>query len=250
MNGRVQSRQSGVGLPPLTRTVKWLIIICGICFFVELVLAQHWVSLFIVVVQDNLMLVPGDVLRGKVWMLLTHGFLHDPSQISHILLNMFGLYIFGPVFESAWGRGRFLRLYFGSLLGSGLTTVVVSALWPGFVDPYIPHLGASGAVMGLLAAFSVTYPQRYLYLFFVIPIKAKFILPLAVVIDIVVVFFEPISITGHWGGMLIGGLIASGFWNPRKIAATYEQHKLKRRKRQLHLVDTEDDDEWRGPYLN
>lgn len=88
--------------------------------------------------------VPLLVAHGEYWRLLTAMFLH--ASIGHLVLNLFGLYLFGSLIESAFGTLRYLAIYF-------VTGLAASAASFAFGDPLIPAVGASGAIFGLLGAW-------------------------------------------------------------------------------------------------
>lgn len=86
------------------------------------------------------------VADGGWWRLVTSAFLHYPvlpMGLLHLVLNMYGLYAFGPYAESVLGRGRFLITYLTMAVGASVAVYWLS-------DPLIPTIGASGAVFGLL----------------------------------------------------------------------------------------------------
>ena len=95
------------------------------------------------------------------WTLLTSLFLH--GGLAHLLGNMLYLYIFGDNVENALGHGRYLVFYLicGVLasLSHVVTTVVVGA------NPYVPSLGASGAISGVLAAYLTLFPAKRVRVF-------------------------------------------------------------------------------------
>lgn len=161
-------------------------------------------------VEVNFALItPPGVPEFHVWQLVTYMFLHGAWW--HILFNMYVLWIFGHVLERVWGSRRFLVYYFFTGVGAGLTTVAAAMLLDGGLSI---NLGASGAIMGLLLAFALIFPEQPLY-FFLIPvaIPAKY----AVIgIAALSVFF---SITGafpgighitHLGGLVFGFLYMKG----------------------------------------
>jgi membrane associated rhomboid family serine protease len=140
------------------------------------------------------------------WQLVTYSFLH--GSFSHILFNMFGLYMFGSEVERLFGSRFFLAYYAASVIAAGLTHLLITGFMGG---PPIPVVGASGGVYGLLLAFGVYFPQRTVVLLIPpIPLKARtFVLVFAVV----ELFF---GVTGtasgvahfaHLGGMLGGWLM-------------------------------------------
>ena len=115
------------------------------------------------------------------WQLVTHMFLHgDPSSISetfwHIFFNMFALWMFGPILENMWGAKKFLLFYMVCGVGAGLCHLGVLT----FEYNYQHHqlidviaVGASGAIFGILFAFGFLFPNALLYVYFAIPVKAK-----------------------------------------------------------------------------
>jgi membrane associated rhomboid family serine protease len=161
-----------------------------------------------------------------VWLtLLTSMFMH--GGLAHLLGNMLYLWIFGDNVEDDLGRGRFLIFYLvcGVLAGLAhvMTTVVLKA------NPYIPSLGASGAISGVLAAYLVLHPQRRVNVLFFYSVAQ---VPAIVAIGLWFVF-QLISGLGMLGaasqaggvayGAHIGGFIA-GFvlvklFQPRRRAA-------------------------------
>src|SRR5689334_11847263 len=81
------------------------------------------------------------------WQLVTYSFLH--GGFSHILFNMFGLYMFGSEVERLFGSRFFLTYYIASVIAAGITHLVITSLLGG---PAIPVVGASGGIYGLLLA--------------------------------------------------------------------------------------------------
>ncbi len=105
---------------------------------------------------DNFILVGGDQF-SRPWILLTSMFLH--ADIMHILFNMYALFLFGPLLESKIGPKKFLIVYFASgLFAAFITSFIYSAA-----------LGASAAIMGVIGALIILWPELPLLFFFVIP---------------------------------------------------------------------------------
>jgi membrane associated rhomboid family serine protease len=108
---------------------------------------------------------PG-VLQGQVWRLLTYSFLHSPTSLWHILINMLFLWWFGTDVEDHYGHREFLVFYLLSAALGGVGFVLVQmAGWGGLV----PCVGASGAVTAVMVLCALHYPNRIILLFFVIP---------------------------------------------------------------------------------
>ncbi len=165
----------------------------------------------------NLALVPSGIIHGKVWMFLTYMFLHDPTSLWHIIFNMFGLYILGPYVERILGWRRFTALYFISGF-VGALTFTGWGLTLG--NPDIPAIGASAGVMGVLVAFALLYPHAKLYLYFLVPIEARRLIPLAIGIDLIFALAgSHIAWQAHWGGMLGAWLYLRRPWTPQYMRA-------------------------------
>ncbi|HUW17970.1 MAG TPA: rhomboid family intramembrane serine protease [Sedimentisphaerales bacterium] len=105
----------------------------------------------------------------QLWRLVTYQFLHDPQFVAHIFFNMLGLYFLGPTLERHWGSKRFLMFYLGCGVAGGLFYLLLVAV--GFL-PGLPMVGASGAILGMLAACAILFPQFVVFIFlFPVPIR-------------------------------------------------------------------------------
>lgn len=167
----------------------------------------------------------------KPWQFLTYMFMHDPNSFFHILFNMFGLWMFGSTLENLWGSVRFIIFYLLCGLGAGF--VHMGALWFDFHKlPYellmnridIPTLGASGAVMGIFAAFGYTFPNSEMIILPIpFPIKAKYAMIGLVVLDIIGGISNNQSGVAHFahvGGAVVGILILL-IWNKNNRKTFY-----------------------------
>ncbi len=143
------------------------------------------------------------------WQLVTYAFLH--GGLTHLLFNMFGLWMFGGEMERLWGPRRFLTFYLVSALSGGLVQFLIKS---SAGSPY-PTVGASGAVFGLLLAYAMYFPhRRVLLLFPPIPMPAWLFASGYAAIELV------LGITGtadgvahfaHLGGM-VGGYLMIRYW--------------------------------------
>jgi membrane associated rhomboid family serine protease len=143
--------------------------------------------------------------RLNLWQFVTSLFLHDATRIFHILFNMFVLWVFGRQVEPRLGSRRFLFFYFAAGVFAGLCYVLVSA----FGDPFVPAIGASGAIMAVLVLFGFLFPDAIVLAFLFIPMKAKHLVWLLVGIDLVYFFFmteSEVATSAHLGGALFGFL--------------------------------------------
>ncbi|MCX6134039.1 MAG: rhomboid family intramembrane serine protease [Ignavibacteriales bacterium] len=111
------------------------------------------------------------------WQLLTYQFMH--ANFTHLLYNMFGLWMFGMEVEHVWGSRKFLGFYLLCGVAAGISQLILAPLLePSSVVSItgvgIPTVGASGAVYAVLVAFGMMFPDRYIYLYFLLPVKAKY----------------------------------------------------------------------------
>jgi membrane associated rhomboid family serine protease len=200
----------GYGLTPV---VKNLMIIMGAVFLLQM-LGRGWI-------EFNFGLVPVLVWRKYfIWQLLTYIFLH--GGFSHILFNLLALWMFGGELENYWGSKRFLFYFLFCGIGAGICTVVLT--------PYgfIPVIGASGAIYGLLLAFGWLFPNRLIYIYFLFPIPAKYFVIIFGLIELV----SSIEGTGggvahltHLGGLLFGLIYMAYPTMRQKLRREYYKRK-------------------------
>jgi membrane associated rhomboid family serine protease len=152
---------------------------------------------------QNFGLIPADFFSGKIWQLVTYMFLHAPlPHFSHILFNMLALWMFGSVLERTWGSTEFLKYYLLTGLGGGLCYALFNMHSP------VPTVGASGAIYGLLVAYAVLFPDSVIYVWFVIPLKAKWFALIFGGIEFLASFRSDSGVAhlAHLGGMALGYL--------------------------------------------
>ncbi|MEM8600273.1 MAG: rhomboid family intramembrane serine protease [Bacteroidota bacterium] len=151
------------------------------------------------------------------WQLVTSAFMH--GSFSHILFNLlFGVWMFGMRIENTFGTQRFALFYFACVLGASLTQLAVTS-YPFLFGsaPYpvpVPTLGASGGVFGILIAFGMLYPDEPIYLYFFVPVKAKWLVMGLIVFNLyagVTGTQAGVANFAHLGGALTGFLLIQ-FW--------------------------------------
>lgn len=177
----------------ITPIVLNLIIINGLIYISQFFLGKSFN------LAELFALYPYGTELFKPYQLVTHMFTH--VEFFHILLNMYGLWMFGTILEKKWGPRRFLIFY----LACGLAAGVAQAL----LVHDAAAIGASGAVMGLLAAFGMMFPNTQ---FFIIPIpfpiKAKYLVAIVAAIDIFSGINpnakDNIAHFAHLGGLVMG----------------------------------------------
>jgi membrane associated rhomboid family serine protease len=194
MNYDNQYRPSGFGYLPVV--TKNIIIINVILYLATIALATQGIDL-VAFLGLHYHLAPD----FKPHQFITYIFMHGSFQ--HILFNMFGVYIFGQVLEQVWGPKRYLIFYIVTGLGAAAVQYVImhfqiqhvlNVVNEEIASPYLSGaqkayyidqkfnylnnnviIGASGSLFGLLGAFGMLFPNRYLYLYFLFPIKAKWL---------------------------------------------------------------------------
>ena len=165
----------------------------------------------------------------QLWRFVTYQFLHDPTNVWHIFLNMIGLFFLGPVLENYWGSKKFLFFYLGCGVAGALFYLFLVAI--GFLDAG-GMIGASGSILGMLAACAILFPHFVVFVFlFPIPIRVAAVALTGVYVFLVLARSENAGgEAAHLGGMAAGAIyVFSQSWRDRfksKIRADRLQKKL------------------------
>lgn len=202
-------------------------------------LAQQFISAFDVTEWGSLHYFNSPLFKPH--QLITHMFLHDKGGIGHLLFNMFALWMFGSILENYISSKKFLIFYLICGLGAGILTQLTipfsaemfsksaeglraasqnNASVAQIIDAYkneYSMIGASGAIMGVMAAFAYLFPNTELFIMFIpIPIKAKYVIPGFILIDLFGGLRQSsgdnIGHFAHLGGAIVGFLLIL-FWN-------------------------------------
>jgi membrane associated rhomboid family serine protease len=223
-------------IPPGTRNILILIGLIGMAQIALPKVGFEVEPLYLFYPDSNLF---------RPWQLVSHMFCH--GGFTHFLFNTIALFSFGGIVESRLGTKKFLYLFFISGLGAvlvhflsvGFQTYQISGeLFPNFsglipnpenqpvygistgkgTAHYGPMLGASGALYGIMTAFAFFNPnEKMIFLFIPYPIKAKYLVPIIVGLDIVLGFGgvqnDPIAHFAHIGGAITGFLFAKIWYN-------------------------------------
>jgi membrane associated rhomboid family serine protease len=228
--------------------VKWLLIVNTVIFVIWYLggpTVQSWMS--------PLELVPMLVVYRFPWylyQLFTYMFLH--GSIGHLLFNMLALWMFGLTLEQTWGTRRFLKYYFLCGIGAGICDVVVNAA----LGHNSSTIGASGGIYGLLLAFGVLFPDTQVLMYFLFPIKAKYLVMIYGAVELLSALGSRnsgISNVAHLGGMLFGLLylkvpVRVGGMHLPDFGGRYRQWKMQRAKKKFQVYMRKHDG--RGPWVN
>jgi membrane associated rhomboid family serine protease len=235
--------QMRMSFPKLTPVVKWLLIINIGVFLAAILIKPLGIFIYQWFELDARSL--GRALQ--VWRLITYQFLHDPNWVWHIFFNMLGLFFLGPTLERHWGSKRFLPFYLGCGVAGALFYLLLVAVR--FL-PAGPMVGASGAILGMLAACAILFPQFVVFIFiFPVPIRIA-------AIGLTAVYFLVVVTKGanaggeaaHLAGMAAGAAYVfsqswrdkfkfkfrSGHWEKRMAAQRNLQVELDRILEKVH----------------
>lgn len=182
------------------------LIVINIVIFVMQIFAKQYQG-YSSIMTFYLGIVPGLIVeKGFLWQIFTYMFLHSTFSFSHIFFNMYALLIFGVPIEQTWGSRRFLLYYFYCGAMAGVTILIINLISMGS-GYYTPTIGASGAIFGLLLAFGFLFPNVEILLFFILPIRAKYLVILYGMLELYLELFgghSSVSHIGHLGGLLAG----------------------------------------------
>jgi len=234
---RRQRDRLPLGDSPYPWTLRLVLINVIVFVLMLMVIRTRWgIQLF-----NELILVPGQVLHGHLWQLITYMFMHSPSLErflfiplpTHILFNMFILWMFGREVEMTLGSGTFLRLYFLAGIVAGLCSMFTGS----------PVLGASGAVLGILAVYGHLFPDRIILAFFFIPMRMKIFMWIIAGIDLLgaIQGSGNIAHLAHVGGFFTGIIMMRTGWYRRRwfdLSKFKRQRELERQRQRHRRVDT------------
>ena len=212
MRYQLQSEQGDFSFRPkiFTEAIK-VIVWSNIIIFLLKIISQNPSTLFFNPVVDLFGLSPSTVWP-RIWQPFTYLFIH--KDFLHVFFNMFVLWMFGSELESIWGRRSFLKYYFFTGVGSGLLWLILNLSNANYV-----LAGASGAVYGILLAFGMMFPNRTVYIYFLLPIKVKYLVMILVATEFILSMnsTSDISHITHLSAVLIGYIYLRYFWRIKDI---------------------------------
>lgn len=243
-------------IPPV---VKNLLIINGLAFFAMYIFSNGVHIPGIGYTRFDLNDILGLYTPGSehfhFFQYITYMFMH--GDLTHILFNMFAVFMFGRILERVWGPQKFLFYYFVTGIGAALLYVLVAfvrakviadSLPPNIVADiysnglqmlktpqtdlyndsiisllrilYMPMVGASGAIFGLLLAFGMLFPNEKIYLYMILPMKAKWFVMGYGAVELFYMFKnqpgDNVAHLAHLGGMLFGFILIK-YWQKKEI---------------------------------
>ena len=231
-------KQRPESFPPV---VKNLIIINVLVWIAQITLESqlHLTDLFSLYpiipapLREIIISQSGEAPQFEPYQIATHMFSHSPQLFIHILFNMLGLWMFGRILENFWGPKRFLLFYFACGIGAAICHLLIqyfrseellqavlsnnTAAILKYRGALAPALGASGAIMGIFAAFGYLFPNTTLFIMPIpFPIKAKWAVMAMAAFDlfggIANVSGDNVAHFAHLGGAITGFIIVL-IWN-------------------------------------
>ncbi|MEN6385410.1 MAG: rhomboid family intramembrane serine protease [Phycisphaerales bacterium] len=193
-------------LPTLTPVVKYLLIINVTIYVLSMLIRPFGFFVYSWFEVDSSTL----GTSVQLWRLIGYQFLHDPNGAGHIIMNMLGLYMLGPTLEKFWQSKKFLIFYLACGTAGGLFYILLSNM--GVISKG-QLIGASGSILGMLAACAILFPHFVVFLlFFPVPIRIAAIL-------FIFLFIGNIFLGGknaggdaaHLAGMVVGACYVY-FW--------------------------------------
>jgi membrane associated rhomboid family serine protease len=226
---------------PLTPAVKRILFVTvGFWFFGQVVIEK-----FIgVPLSPWLALYPNKVVFDfYVWQFGTYMFLHT-MQITHILFNMLLLWFIGSELEQRWGAKFFLIYYFVCGVGAAVLytfgMVIYAAASGHQTGLYVPVIGASGAVFGLLLAYGIIFGERVIHFFMVFPMKAKYFVLIMGLIEFASMVTasvggSEVAYLAHLGGLATGYIFLVSYTRWQRFRWN-QKSQQKHKGRNLKLV--------------
>jgi membrane associated rhomboid family serine protease len=210
---------SGGGLASIPPVIKNLLILNGLVWLAQIVFAKQ--GIFLEMYGALWSIGSGNF---KIWQLVSYMFMHQALDadgsvaFAHILFNMFALWMFGTILENVWGPKRFLTFYMICGVLAGVTQLLMQ-------NDFGYAVGASGAIMGVMAGFVFLFPNTPLYIMFIpIPVKAKYVIPGFMLLDLFGSFAprqgDNVAHWAHLGGA-VAGLLLVIYWNRKKRGEFY-----------------------------
>jgi membrane associated rhomboid family serine protease len=211
-SGQHHAPHMRIQFPRITPVVKWLLIINIVVF-----LSGYLIPRFGILQLEWFSVWPETFgTTMQIWRYITYQFLH--ADLGHIFWNMFVLYFFGTMIENLWGSKKFLTFYLICGSTGGIFYPILAHI--GWLR--LAHLiGASGSILGMLAAAAILFPRMVVYLFGIFPLKMYVLAIILVAMSLLSILRPDASPNAggeaaHLGGMCAGAVyVLSERWRQR-----------------------------------
>ncbi|MCB0348460.1 MAG: rhomboid family intramembrane serine protease [Bdellovibrionales bacterium] len=238
--------QYSIAQPPFTPMVKKLIIVNAVVWIGIQLILEGFILPEVQMVSFFGLVPYAFLTKFHFWQVFTYMFLHS-LDILHIAFNMLLLWFIGSELELKWGSKTFLFYYLFCGIGAGLIYVFGYAML--FIFGYqlemafVPVVGASGAIFGLLLAYGVIFGDRTMYFLMIFPMKAKVFVIIIGVVELLMMLKggSGVANLAHIGG-IISGVIFLWFWTLKRQNKPLFKRSKNRPKLQLVIDNDKDDD--------
>ncbi len=244
-----------LSLPSFSGATRKLILANVAVFFAILILG--WLAPQIAsVLLSHLLLEPRAVAHGEIWQLVTYSFIE--TNIIPILLGMITLWFTGAILEPSFGPRWLAELYFTSVIGGAILATAISFTHILGLRPDVAAAGAWSGIFGLLVAIAMIFGDQEFLLWFLVRIKAKYMVAIYILIDLAILLKQADSFGAllHLSGALCGFLYVKfaprrGFafgvsesyfglrnnyyrWRRRRAARKFEVY-MRKQNREVHF---------------
>lgn len=183
-----------------------VMLVCGLVYLIEVLLPQSVPYLAL----------SARWVFSRPWTLVTHIFAH--GSMNHLLMNLFGLFLFGFILEKQIGSRKFVVLFFASGLLAGIGQMSAS--------PFGYSLGASGALFGILGMLAVLKPKMLVFVGSIpIPMMLAAVGWLVGEWIMLGIAGDNIGHAAHLGG-LVFGIIFGVYWRVFRLKAPPERRLI------------------------
>ncbi|MBW8001904.1 MAG: rhomboid family intramembrane serine protease [Planctomycetes bacterium] len=207
--------QMRMSFPQITPAVKWLLIINVAIYFIQILGADRMLTATFSVYPA------GWKYSIQIWRLISYQFLHDPQNPWHLICNMLGLYFLGPTLERHWGSKKFLKFYLGCGVAGGLLYILLASI---DLLSILPMLGASGAILGMLAACAILFPHFVVFII-VFPVPIRIAAIGLIIFASAIILLKGENAGGeaaHLGGMAAGALYVFSTASRQRLKAKFQ----------------------------
>jgi membrane associated rhomboid family serine protease len=232
-NSGLRGGYSGLRIGPgaISPFIKLMMIACAAMFLVQMLAPQ---------ITFTLGLVPATFFSSfpnGIFQIITYMFLH--GGFFHLFFNMFALWMFGTEIEYTWGTRIFGKFYVLAGISGAILTLIINSSQLG------PTIGASAAVYGVLVAYWRMFPEREVYLWFLLPVKVKWFIPIFMLIGFIPLITghdNGIAHMAHLGGAVFGYVYLKMDWQWTSLGKRVKNLRYKRQEAKLQKRRQEAED--------
>ena len=220
-----------IGPGGLSPFIKWVLISCGVMYVLQMIFPG---------LTRALGLVPAEFFSdfpNRIYQIVTYMFLH--GGFFHIFWNLFALWMFGTEIERTWGSRTFGKFYLLAGISGAILTLIFNN------SQFSATIGASAAVYGVLIAYWRLFPEREVYIWFLLPVKVKWFVPIFMLIGFLPFILgrdNGVAHLAHLGGAVFGYLYLKLDWRWKSLGRKVKDLRYKRQEAKLQKRRQEAED--------